>query len=110
MADGIGHGFMALTDNACMNYLCSTAYVPGTMLEINPLDPDIGIPWNLSGPPVMSEKDAAAPGLHEAREAGLLPRLEDCLTHYAALKSAPATPSCSGATAMAGGPSPSSPL
>ena len=85
LADGIGHAFLTLTDNACMNYLCSTAYVPGTMIEVNPLDPDIGIPWGLSEPPVMSEKDATAPTLAEAVAQGLLPTYEECLAHYAAL-------------------------
>jgi NDP-hexose 3,5-(Or5-) epimerase len=86
LADGLGHAFMALTDNACMNYLCSEEYVPGTMLEINPFDPDIAIPWKLTGPPIMSEKDAGAIGLKDAEAAGLLPTYEECLAHYAALK------------------------
>lgn len=86
LADGLGHGFLALTDNACMNYLCSTAYTPGTMLEINPFDPDIGIPWELSGPPIMSDKDAGALGLREAQDRGLLPDHQGCLAHYARLR------------------------
>ncbi|GAB3888229.1 dTDP-4-dehydrorhamnose 3,5-epimerase family protein [Kibdelosporangium lantanae] len=73
LPDGIGHAFLALTDNTCMNYLCSEEYVPGTMIDIQALDPAIGIPWNLDGPPVMSDKDAAAPSLAEAVERGLLP-------------------------------------
>ncbi|PBC83952.1 NDP-hexose 3,5-(Or5-) epimerasee [Streptomyces sp. 2224.1] len=85
MADGIGHAFLALTDDACMNYLCSEAYVPGTMIEVNPLDPDIGIPWGIEEPPIMSEKDAAAPTLAEAVSQGLLPTYEECLAHYQAL-------------------------
>lgn len=86
LADGLGHAFMALTDDACMNYLCSEEYVPGTMLEINPLDPDIGIPWKLTGPPIMSAKDGGAIGLKEAEAAGLLPTYDECLAYYAALK------------------------
>ncbi|MGQ0838783.1 dTDP-4-dehydrorhamnose 3,5-epimerase family protein [Actinokineospora sp.] len=89
LADGLGHAFHALTDDACMNYLCSEAYVPGTMIEINPLDPDIGIPWALTEPPIISEKDGNAPNLAEAMSSGLLPTYEDCLAHYAALKAGP---------------------
>ncbi|MBB6421364.1 dTDP-4-dehydrorhamnose 3,5-epimerase family protein [Streptomyces sp. AK010] len=86
LSDGLGHAFLALTDDACMNYLCSEVYVPGTMIEINPLDPDIAIPWELKGAPIMSDKDAGAVGLMEAAESGLLPGYEECLAHYAALR------------------------
>ncbi len=86
LADGLGHAFHALTDGARMNYLCSEEYIPGTMLEINPMDPDIGIPWKLTGDAIMSEKDAGALGLHEAAAQGLLPTYEECLAHYEALK------------------------
>ncbi|MER6175760.1 MULTISPECIES: dTDP-4-dehydrorhamnose 3,5-epimerase [unclassified Streptosporangium] len=89
LADGLGHAFLALTDDACMNYLCSEAYEPGTMLEIDPRDPEIGIPWGLTEPPIMSDKDAGAPTLAEAAAKGLLPTYEDCLAHYAALKAGP---------------------
>lgn len=93
LADGLGHAFLALTDDACMNYLCSEEYVPGTMLEIDPLDPDIGIPWKLTGPPIMSEKDAGAIRLKQAEADGLLPTYDECLAHYVALKAnSPAGP------------------
>lgn len=85
LSDGLGHAFVALTDNACVNYLCSESYVPGTMLEADPLDPDLGIPWQLSGDPVMSDKDAAAPRLADLAAAGRLPTYAECLEHYAAL-------------------------
>lgn len=86
LADGLGHAFHALSDGACMNYLCSEEYVPGTMVEINPLDPDIGIRWQLTGQPIMSEKDAGALSLKQAEAAGLLPTYGECLAHYAALQ------------------------
>lgn len=49
LADGIGHAFLALTDDTCMNYLCSAEYVPGTMIDIDALDPEIGIPLGSEG-------------------------------------------------------------
>jgi len=76
LADGLGHAFLALTDDTCMNYLCSTEYHPGSMIDIQALDPELGIPWDLPGPPIRSEKDAAAPTLAEARARGLLPAYE----------------------------------
>ncbi|MGC7102993.1 dTDP-4-dehydrorhamnose 3,5-epimerase family protein [Amycolatopsis lurida] len=89
LADGLGHAFLALTDDACMNYLCSEEYVPGTMIEIDALDPDIGIPWTFSEPPIRSAKDAAAPSLSDAVSSGLLPSYDQCLAHYTALRASP---------------------
>lgn len=86
LADGLGHAFLALTDDACMNYLCSEAYVAGTMIEVDAFDGDIGIPWGLTAPPIRSDKDAAAPGLETAASSGLLPTYEECLAHYAAMR------------------------
>ena len=86
LADGLGHAFLALTDDACMNYLCSKEYVPGTMIVVDPLDPDIGIPWNLSEAPIMSDKDAGGVSLKEAVSSGLLPTYDECLAHYAELR------------------------
>ncbi|MFF7734946.1 MULTISPECIES: dTDP-4-dehydrorhamnose 3,5-epimerase family protein [unclassified Streptomyces] len=76
LADGLGHAFLALTDDTCMNYLCSEEYVPGTMIDIQALDPELAIPWGLTEPPIRSDKDAAAPTLAEAAERGLLPHYD----------------------------------
>ncbi|GAB3888076.1 hypothetical protein GCM10029964_055090 [Kibdelosporangium lantanae] len=86
MADGLGHAFLALTDDACVGYLCSTEYVPNTMIDINPLDPDLDLPWDLSTTPALSEKDNAAPGLAETARMGVLPTYGECLAHYAELR------------------------
>jgi NDP-hexose 3,5-(Or5-) epimerase len=77
LADGLGHATLALTDQMCLNYLCSQEYVPGTMIDIQALDPELGIPWPLEGPVVMSDKDAAAPTLTEALELGILPSFDE---------------------------------
>ncbi|MBB4893136.1 NDP-hexose 3,5-(Or5-) epimerase [Streptomyces olivoverticillatus] len=86
MADGLGHAFLALTDDVCMSYLCSEEYVHGTMIDVNALDPQLGIPWDLGCEPVMSDKDRAAPDVEEAAAAGLLPTYEECLAHYEELR------------------------
>src|SRR5215469_9421945 len=88
LAEGLGHGFMALTDDATVLYLCSTPFAPGREHGVNPLDPAIGISWvleDLDGGPVLSDKDAAAPALDEALRAGELPRYEDCVAYTAQL-------------------------
>ncbi|NED10848.1 dTDP-4-dehydrorhamnose 3,5-epimerase [Streptomyces sp. SID9124] len=82
LADGLGHAFLALTDDTCMNYLCTEEYVPGTMVDIQALDPGLGIPWNTTEPLVRSEKDAAAPTLSEAVAQGLLPTYEQARASY----------------------------
>lgn len=83
--EGLGHAFMALSETAVVSYLCSTPYAPGREHGVHPLDPALGLPWPADLPPLLSDKDAAAPTLAQAREQGLLPRLEDCEATYAGL-------------------------
>lgn len=86
VAEGLVHGFLALTDDTCVSYLCSTEFVPGTQLDIDPFDAELDLPWELSETPLMSPKDSAAVSVATARKAGRLPSYEDCLAHYAALR------------------------
>jgi dTDP-4-dehydrorhamnose 3,5-epimerase len=91
LAEGLGHGFMALSEQATVMYLCSTPYAPGREHGVHPLDPALGIAWPLDGladAPVLSDKDAAAPTLDEARLSGALPGYEDCAAYTARLRSA----------------------
>ncbi|TCK24512.1 dTDP-4-dehydrorhamnose 3,5-epimerase family protein [Pseudonocardia endophytica] len=73
LGDGLGHAFLALTDDTVMNYLCGEEYVPGSMIDIQALDPEIGIDWPLDGEPIRSDKDAGAPTLAQAAASGVLP-------------------------------------
>lgn len=87
VAEGIGHAFVALTDDTAMAYLCSTPYNPPAEHGVDPLDPDLGLPWHEHvDEPVLSDKDRRAPSLAEALDTGLLPRYQDCLDRYAELK------------------------
>ncbi|MFJ7023298.1 dTDP-4-dehydrorhamnose 3,5-epimerase [Streptomyces sp. NPDC101117] len=86
LAEGLGHAFMALTDDATVVYLCSTGYAPEREHGVDPLDPALGIAWPDGLTPVLSPKDAAAPSLARAREAGLLPSYEACRAHYERLR------------------------
>ena len=85
LADGLGHAFLALADNTCMSYLCSAEYVPGTMIEVDGLDPELALPWRLAEPPIRSDKDARAPTLATAVASGRLPSYRECVAHYARL-------------------------
>lgn len=87
VSEGLGHGFLALTDDATVAYLCSTPYNPAGEFGMNPLDPEVGVAWPPDLPPVLSGKDAAAPSLAEVRAQGLLPTYSDCLALYERLRS-----------------------
>jgi dTDP-4-dehydrorhamnose 3,5-epimerase len=78
LSEGLGHAFCALTDDTTVAYLCSTPYMADREHGVDPLDPDIGIAWPAEVEPILSAKDAEAPGLLAAREAGLLPSYADC--------------------------------
>ncbi|WP_217491780.1 dTDP-4-dehydrorhamnose 3,5-epimerase [Tsukamurella pseudospumae] len=74
VAEGLGHGFCALTDGAVVAYHVSSEYNPSAEHGVDPLDPDLGIDWPSEVQPILSEKDTAAPSLAEALAAGALPR------------------------------------
>jgi dTDP-4-dehydrorhamnose 3,5-epimerase and related enzymes len=88
LAEGLGHAFTAISDEATVIYLCSTPYSPGREHGVHPLDPDIGIEWPADAEPVLSGKDAAAPTLEQARQAGLLPVYADCEAYLGSLRRA----------------------
>jgi dTDP-4-dehydrorhamnose 3,5-epimerase len=86
LAEGLGHAFTAVSDEATVIYLCSTPYTPGREHGVHPLDPDIGIEWPADTETVLSAKDAAAPTLEAARQAGLLPVYADCEAYLSSLR------------------------
>jgi dTDP-4-dehydrorhamnose 3,5-epimerase len=86
VSEGLGHAFMALTDDATVTYLCSTGYAPNREHGVNPLDPALNIPWPKDVKPLLSEKDLEAPFLAEAAEEGLLPTYAECLAYYSSLQ------------------------
>ncbi len=90
VAEGLGHAVVALEDDTVVSYLCSTGYAPDREHGVNPLDPALGlrIPPDLDL--VISERDRTAPTLAEARDAGILPRYEDCVAFYDTLRRNPA--------------------
>ena len=89
LAEGLGHAFLALDEGTVTTYLCSREYEPAAEHGISPLDPALGLPWERWIPReelVLSDKDAAAPGLDEARAAGTLPTWAACRERRRALQ------------------------
>ena len=90
LSEGLGHAFLALTDDANVTYLCSTPYSPGREHGVHPLDPELdllSLPlWPSGAEHLLSDKDAAAPSLAEARQQGLLPDHASCQALYETLR------------------------
>jgi dTDP-4-dehydrorhamnose 3,5-epimerase len=84
--EGLGHAFVTLSDEATVVYLCSTPYAPAREHGVHPLDPGIGIAWPADMTPILSDKDAAAPSLAQARSGCVLPDYQDCKAYTASLR------------------------
>jgi dTDP-4-dehydrorhamnose 3,5-epimerase len=76
--EGLGHAFLSLDDDTCVQYQLSGLYEPRDVITVHPLDPEIGLPLAFAGTPILSDRDAAAPTLREAAELGLLPSYDAC--------------------------------
>jgi dTDP-4-dehydrorhamnose 3,5-epimerase len=65
---GFAHGFLVLSDEADFVYQCTDYYTPGDEFAIRWDDPALNIDWPAHAlPPKLSEKDALAPTLENAR-------------------------------------------
>ncbi|MFD4034705.1 dTDP-4-dehydrorhamnose 3,5-epimerase family protein [Streptomyces sp. NPDC058637] len=80
IAEGLGHGFAAVSDTAVVTYLCDNTYTPGTAISINPLDPQLALPWPPVTDIILSDKDRNAPTLAQTEALGVLPRYDDLRT------------------------------
>lgn len=89
IAEGLGHAFVALTDDATVSYLVSDTYNPSAEHAINPLDPQLGLVFPTeAGEPIISSKDRDAPTLSQAQEQDLLPEYEAARAYYESLNAA----------------------
>ncbi|MCM3661042.1 dTDP-4-dehydrorhamnose 3,5-epimerase [Georgenia satyanarayanai] len=92
ISEGLGHAFCSLEEDSTVVYLCSEPYAPGREHGINPLSEEVGIAWPTTGRdgrPLelrLSDKDAAAPGLREAQDSGVLPRYDEVQDFLASLR------------------------
>ena len=87
LSEGLGHGFCALSDQATVTYLCSEPYAPEREHAVNAFDAAIGIDWGIADV-TISDRDAAAPSLAEARAADLLPDFAECSAYVERLRGA----------------------
>ncbi len=78
LSEGLGHAFVALDDDTAMVYLCSTGYHPASERGVNPLDPELALPWPSELDLVLSDKDRGAPSFERARAEGILPGFAEC--------------------------------
>ena len=86
LGEGLGHAFVALTDDATVSYLVSDTYKAEREHGIDPTDSAIGLVF----PPevaelLLSPKDTDAPSLAEAAAQGLLPSWADARAFYDSL-------------------------
>lgn len=73
IAEGLGHAFMALSDEVTMCYLTSSPFDPNQEFGVNIYDSQISIEWPTHIPHLVSPKDEAALSLQEMSDKGLLP-------------------------------------
>jgi len=86
LAEGLGHCFVALTEDATVSYLVSGVYNAPAEHGINPLDPEVGLVFPFQHHELLlSEKDTGAPSLLEAKDLGLLPDFGEALALYSLL-------------------------
>lgn len=69
---GFGHGFCVLSETAHVVYKCTELYEPSAELSVRYDDPELAIPWPTPSP-LLSPKDAEAPGLRDLVQRGRLP-------------------------------------
>lgn len=86
IAEGLGHAFVALTDDAVVSYLVSDVYNPSAERAINPLDREIALDLPVAADDlVVSAKDSEAPSLRDSLDAGVLPQWEATRAFYRTL-------------------------
>jgi dTDP-4-dehydrorhamnose 3,5-epimerase len=71
---GLGHAFIAETDNCVVSYLLTTEYNASKEYGVNPFDTTININWNVTNYHI-SEKDNKSPNLDVAEKIGILPMI-----------------------------------
>jgi dTDP-4-dehydrorhamnose 3,5-epimerase len=63
---GFAHGFLVLSDQAQVLYKTTDFWAPEHERTLAWDDPEVGIAWPLSGPPILSEKDRRGVRLRDA--------------------------------------------
>ncbi|THG36050.1 dTDP-4-keto-6-deoxy-D-glucose epimerase [Glaciibacter flavus] len=86
IAEGLGHCFVALTDDATVSYLVTTSFNAEREHGVDPTDPEVGLRFPVDADELLlSRKDTGAPSLAEAAASGLLPTWDGARAYYASL-------------------------
>jgi len=64
--EGFAHGFIVTSDSADVLYKATDFYAPSGERSLLWNDPQLGIPWPLSGEPLLSQKDRAGISFSQA--------------------------------------------
>lgn len=77
--NGVGHGFIVISNSASVVYLTSSTYSPNFERAIQPFDPELGIKWALpeGTQGLLSINDEQAPSLAEITRQKQLPIFVD---------------------------------
>jgi dTDP-4-dehydrorhamnose 3,5-epimerase len=67
--EGFAHGFCVLEAGTEVHYKVNRYAEPEQALGIRWDDPELGVPWPLTGPPVLAERDKNHPTFAEFRKA-----------------------------------------
>lgn len=65
VSEGLGHGFWVLSQRAEVTYVTTSPYDPAAEFAVNPLDPDLKLPWQEAEGLILSDRDRNAPTLFE---------------------------------------------
>lgn len=65
--EGFAHGYVVLSEQAVVSYLCTATYDPGAETAVRWDDPELAIDWPVKDP-VLSGKDAKALSLSDIAE------------------------------------------
>jgi dTDP-4-dehydrorhamnose 3,5-epimerase len=74
---GFAHGFLVLSERACVLYKCDASYSRACEMSVRWNDPSLGISWPVADP-ILSQKDASAPLLRDL--AHRLPHYDEAAT------------------------------
>ncbi|KQO99429.1 dTDP-4-dehydrorhamnose 3,5-epimerase family protein [Leifsonia sp. Leaf264] len=86
ISEGLGHCFVALSDDATVSYLVTSPFNAPREHGIDPLDPEVALDFGIDREALLlSPKDTDAPSLAEASASGLLPTWDEARAYYDSL-------------------------
>jgi dTDP-4-dehydrorhamnose 3,5-epimerase len=90
LSEGLGHAFVAVSEQATVSYLVSDVYNPSAEHGIDPFDPTLALVFPSDiGQLTVSDKDKEAPSLEQAVASGVLPVFSQARSYYDSLRGRP---------------------